>query len=313
MTELEFINTDPRTYGGAGNANLLISSSVVDLGVDNTPEPPYYIQGLTIPFYSEDGLNLQPTLKEVEEFRFTFTEGVVRSRVLDRQKRNGWYFFRVEQAIVNTLPPATATVGIGTPAEQDIYTFTDSNFIFVPYITLAFTNSDYNATINNASKAKFNSVAQVVDRSSDSANPTNLQAIIDFRATPAQVQNCTYTKAGIVNARYDGTKLTSGSIPGNDPAVGLRSFEGSIHPQDSSINTIKNINLSDRVVKNLYFNALVSGSHPNKKVQTFPSGSNYIYEGQGNKFIRLVERKIYSVEKGVVFTTNGFGVVTDVN
>jgi hypothetical protein len=312
MTELEFINTDPRTYGGANNANLLISSSVVNPGVDNTPVAPFYIQGLTIPFYDENGLNLQPTLKEVEEFRFDFTEGVVQSRVLDRQKRTGWYFFRIEQVVINTLPPVSATVGIGTPAEQDIYTYTDSNFIFIPYISLGFINNDYNALLNNAVKPKPNSVAQVVDRSSDSANPTNLQAVINLTATPADVQNCSYTKAGIINARYNGSKLTSGSIPGDDPALGLREFEGSIHSAGSDVQTIKNINLADRNVQTLYFNAFVSGSHPNKTVQTFPSGSNYIYQGQGNRFVRLVDRKIYSIEKGEVYITDQLGVVTGI-
>lgn len=313
MTELEFINTDPRTYGGAGNANLLMSSSVTNPGVDNTPVAPFHIQGLTIPFYDSNGLNLRPTLKEVDEIRFSFTEGVVKAKVLDRQKRNGWFFFRVEDVVVTTLPPVTATVAIGTPAEQDIYTYSDSDFIFIPYTSLDFNNNDYNALLNNASVAKSNAVAQIVDRSSDAANPTNLQAIITFTATPAQVQNCTYTKAGIVNSRYDGTKLTSGSIPGNEPALGLREFQGSTHPEGSSVTTIKNINLADRTVKTLYFNAFVSGSHPNKTVQTFPSGSNYIFEEQGNKFVRLVNRKIYSVEKGVVYSTNEFGVVDSVN
>lgn len=313
MTELEFINTDPRNYGGVGNANLLMSSSVVDPGVDNTPLPPFNIQGLTIPFFTEQGLNIQPALKEVEEFRFAFTEGILSSKVLDRQKRNGWYFFRIEQVTVNTLPPSTGTVGIGTPSQQEIYTQPDCDFIFIPYVSLGFFNNDYNALINNASIPKPNDVAQVVDRSTDSINPTNLDAVITFTATPADVQNCFYTKAGIVNGRYDGTKLTSGSLPGNDPALGLREFDGSIHPQDSSTTTIKNINLSDREVETLYFNAQVSGSHPNKKVQTFPSGSNYIYQGQGNKFIRLVNRKIYSIEKGVVFSTDELGIVTDVN
>jgi hypothetical protein len=268
---------------------------------------------MTIPFYTDAGINLQPTLKEADEIRFNFTEGVVRSRILDRQKRNGWYFLRFEEVQVQTLPPVTGVVGIGTPAEQSIYTFSNSNFIYIPYIRSSFINNNYNALINNATVPKVNAVAQVVDRSSDAQNPTNLQAIINLSATPAEVQNCSYTKAGIVNARYNGTKLTSGSVPGDDPAIGLREFEGSIHPEGSSIETIKNINLADRDVKPIYFNALLSGSFPTRNVQSFPSGSNLLFEEQGNRFIRLVNRKIYSVEIGEVFSTNELGTVTSVS
>lgn len=313
MTELEFINTDPRSYGGAGNTNLLISSSVINPGVDNTPTGSLFIQGMTIPFYTSTGINLQPTIKEADEIRFNFTEGVVKAKILDRQKRTGWYFLRIEQVKVDTLPPVTGVVGVGTPAEQSIYTFSNSNFIYIPYIRSSFINSDYNAILNNATQPKTNAVAQIVDRSSDAQNPTNLQAIINFTAPPADVQNCSYTKAGIVNSRYDGTKLNSGSIPGDDPAIGLREFIGSIHPEGSSIETIKNINLADRDVKPIYFNALLSGSFPTRNVQSFPSGSNLLFEEQGNKFVRLVNRKVFSVEKGQVYSTDELGVVTGIS
>lgn len=312
MTELEFINTDPRSYGDGPNVNLLYSSSVADPGVDNTPTPPFIIQGISIPFAANNNISVVNALKEVESIKFDFTEGFVTLTVTARQKKNGWFFLRTEPVEFNTLPTLVEIVAPGSPFEQNIYRYDNSNFIFLPYTQISFINNDYNVLFNNASISKKNAIAQVVDRTSDAANPTNLVAILNQTATPAEIQNCSYTKAGIVNARYNGTKLNSGSIPGNDPALGLREFKASIHPIGSSNNTINSINLSDREVVNVFFNPFVSGSHPTKVVQNFPSGSNFLFQEQGNKFIRLVNSKVFSTERGEIYVTDELGTVTAV-
>jgi len=312
MTELEFINANPSNYGEGANVNLLYSSSVADPGVDNTPTAPFVIQGISIPFIAENGVDVSNALKEVKTLRFDFTNGVTELNITARQKKNGWYFLRTSPVTFNTLPTLVSIIGPGTAYEQNIYRYDNSNFIFLPYTQLSFINNDYNVLFNNASISKPNAVAQVVDRSTDAANPTNLLAILNQTATPAEIQNCSYTKVGIVNARYDGTKLNSGSIPGNDPALGLKEFKGSKHPIDASNDKISNINLADRDTISVYFNPLVSGSHPTKAVQTFPSGSNYLYEEQDNRFIRIVNSKVFSTEKGEIYSTDEFGVVNSV-
>jgi len=312
MTELEFIDTDPRNYGSGPNINLLYSSSVADPGVDNTPTPPFIIQGVSVPFIADNGVNISAALKEVEALRFEFTEGVTTLNVTARQKQNGWFFLRTDSVPFNTLPSLVEVVLPGTPYEQSIYRFDNTSLIFLPYVQLSFINNDYNVLFNNATLSKTNAIAQKVDRYSDAANPTNLAAIINQTAAPAEVQNCSYTKAGLINARYEGTKLTSGSIPKNEPALSLRDFEGSLHSIGSSDNTIKSINFSDREIKNIYFNASISGSHPNKAVQSFPDTTNLLFEEQGNRFIRVVNRKVFAVELNKVYTTNEFGEVSTV-
>lgn len=312
MTELEFLNTNPGNYGDGANVNLLYSSSVADPGVDNTPLPPFVIQGVSIPFNAANGINISNALKEVETLRFDFTNGVTELNITARQKKNGWYFLRTEPTTFNTLPNLVSVIAPGTPFEQNIYRFDNSNFIFLPYTQLSFINNDYNVLFNNATISKVNAVAQVVDRSTDAANPTNLLAVINQSAQQAEIQNCSYTKAGLINARYEGTKLTSGSIPGNDPALGLKEFKASKHPLGASNTNIVNINLADREVKGVYFNPLISGSHPTKAVQTFPSGSNYLYEEENSRFIRIVNSKVFSVEKGEIYTTDELGVIISV-
>ena len=69
MTELDFISTSPLDYGGNANVNLLVSSSVVNPGVDNTPTGSLTLVGMTIPFQDDAGAKLVSALKEIEELR----------------------------------------------------------------------------------------------------------------------------------------------------------------------------------------------------------------------------------------------------
>ena len=305
MTEQEFIQSNPEDLSGTGYTNLLMSSSVVQPGVDNTPLPPYHLRGMTIPYTTANGVNIQTVLDQADEFRFQYTEGTVRAKITARQRRKGYYFFRFEEVVLNTIPTSFRTIG-----GQQIPIFTNSNYIFIPYSTVPFFNNDYNPVIGNAIGAKLNAVALVVDRNSSQANPTNLEAIIGGGAQRAAIQNCSYTKIGIINSRYQGTKLNSGSIPGDDPALSLKEFEGSIHAFDASTITIKGINTSDRDLKPVYFTPYLSGSHPNKKLSEFPDVNTYMYIEEKNRFRRIVNSKIFSTDKGLVYTSDELGKVT---
>ena len=82
MTELDFISTSPLDYGGNVNVNLLVSSSVVNPGVDNTPTGSLTVVGMTIPFQDDEGTSLNSALKEIDELRH---EMMLLSQ--DKQKR----------------------------------------------------------------------------------------------------------------------------------------------------------------------------------------------------------------------------------
>ena len=132
MTELEFISTNPTSYG-SGNTNLLISSSVS--GSEDTPIAPFTIQGMTVPFNSKAGTDVVSALKETEVLKFEFQGTIVESRIIARQKKSGYYYFRLTPVVVNQLPPLNI--------ESD-YEFVDSEFIFKPYFETDFFNNDFN-------------------------------------------------------------------------------------------------------------------------------------------------------------------------
>ena len=315
MTLQEFIAQRPQSYG-SGNANLLYSSSVSGSG--NTPIPPFHLQGLTIPFTSQEGTNVAAAFKELTNINFDYTTGTVEAKITGRQKRNQYFYFTFEEVVVNQLP----TVIGGNPI------YGDSEFVFTPYVTLAFNNNDYNPLINNSEGSKRNATVQKVDRFADAVNPTNFDAILSQSAESAELQNCAYSKTGLISGRYNGSKntaagsthlankaeltsyVTSNAITGNNPAQAYKVFEGSTHSDDADTSTIKQINQSDRKLTKVFFQSEISGSHPTKSFPDFPSLTTLVFTEEGNSLISLVKSKVYSIDKGQVFTTNQLGEVT---
>jgi len=349
MTELEFKNTNPTDYG-SGNINLLYSSSI-GTGSYELPAnhygasgsfaydkevqtivgkeyyladaifPPYRILGLTIPFNSANDVSLEQKLSAVTKIRFTIGGTPATVNVIQTAKNAGYYFIRTQPTDVFAFPTDLDTSG--TPLDSVV------EFIFDPFLVAKFNNSDFNALIGNASTNSTSDVALEVDRSTDPLKPSNLDAIISKTATRASVQYSNYTIAGWTNARYEGTKLTSGSIFGDDPALALKSFKASVHPLDSDVDTILSAGQGDTDTRTLYFNveqpprlyqpagsSIMTRTGPYVIAGTFPIAQNNYYDGnfifglEGGKFVRVVDRKIHATDKGSVYVTNEFGRAT---
>lgn len=317
MTIEEFKETDPNGYG-VGNINLLFSSSIVDPGIDNTPIPPFVIQGLSVPYRDTQGTDLSAVLRQVTEIRFPFVSSSIQATIIGRQRRTNYFYFTVEDIAVNELPTEIPNLG---------YVQGSTDFVILPYSVDNFYNSDYNPTQNNSDGNKLNASAVKVDRFSSQTIPTNLQAIIAGTATPAEIQNCSYTKMGIASSRYLGAKSTGAGpsyqrnkerhteyvlnnlVPGNSPALAFKEFKGSTHSSDANTSTIKAIQQSDRELVSVYFNVGVVNNGGTFEFPNFPYSGTYIYTEDGNRFVRLVNSKVYSIDKGEVYSTDEFGEV----
>jgi len=343
MTILEFKTTNPSDYG-AGNINLLYSSSV-STGSQELPSgrypsvsydsssidsngdtvyfkadayfPPYQILGLTIPFQSTNAVSLESTLNQVTSIKFTINGEEIETPVIQISKQNQYFYLETTPTSISVLPVEDDVEG--TPTEFSV------EFIFFPYVTSKFDNSDFNALQGNATAIIKSTAALEVDRDTDNINPSNLDAIISKTATPAQIQYSNYTTTGWSNARYSGTKLDSGSVPGDDPAMTFKFFRGSIHPLDSNVATIIELGTGDPGAKTIYFkidnnqSAYIQSQSLEHIVEgTFPSisGSFNFFDGSilfeeiEGRFIRLVDKKIHAADKGSVFITDQDGKVT---
>ena len=299
----EFIALNPAAFsnyaGGVGNINLLVSSSVsASINI-----APFVIQGMTIPFRSQDKTSIRSALTEMNNVTYTYGGTEYTSDIVGRQQQNTHYYFRLRDTVATSLPVDDAA---GNPRELL------SPLIFEPYVAKGFENSEFYPLQGNSTVEKKNTVRQQVDRNTGIANPSNLSAIISQSAAFAQVQDSNYTIAGIVRARYEGTKLNSGSVVGNDPALALRSFEGSIYSEDATVVTIKAQLYADREIEEIFFNANTIKSASIMSVQNFPSASNIIFTPEGNVFNRIVTSRVYSIDTDEVYNVDLNGIVTSV-
>tara|TARA_R110000851_G_scaffold722_1_gene2394 strand:- start:3442 stop:4464 length:1023 start_codon:yes stop_codon:yes gene_type:complete len=332
MTELEFQNTDPTKYN-EGNCNLLYSSSISTGSFDlpsNYPTgsssptesggvyyldgaffPPYTILGLTIPNNSTNDVSVEQTLQSVKAVKFTFAGTVVSLKVLGISKRSNYYYLRTQPRIVNTFPEGRD--------QSDIPLISGLEFIFTPFLKEKFSNSDYNALIGNATTQRSNGAVQV-DRLVGQASPSNYHALVSGSASPAAVQYSNYTITGLSNARYSGTKLQSGSVEGEDPAMGLRSFTGIINELDSKNVTIlaqsegsKDIYFTIDRKPTAYFrstdvfNNFTGSSFPTPGNLGGGQNGSILYEEDGNRFVRIVNKKVHAIDRGSIFITDENG------
>jgi len=334
MTELEFISTDPTLYGShTSNINLLISSSLVVSGTVKIPTGSIYLQGMTIPFVSKENVNIGTALRDVTSVRFKLAGSVIKAPIIARQHKNNYYFFRIQSTFLPALPSGFSIVG-----DQRIYSASNAELILIPYISTPFQNSDYNPLISTTQISEKSPVRQVVDRVADQIEPTNLIAILSQSATPAEVQESSYTKASIINGRYNGSVMDNEGIPGDDPALNIRSFAGSIYPVGADVTTV--VKSTNVTTENIYFNVakipskqippgvkynsnisfpsitgslrIVSSSYTNNALDSntvYVLEGNLLYQEQDKKFVRITDSKVFAPEKGTVFTTDEFGRV----
>ena len=349
MTELEFINTNPGVSGSAAvlvdNINVFYSSSLVQLFNPNTNtyEPtsiadlskPVAIIGMSIPFkYIEGNVDIQQTILQAENITFKYSGAgdvdghtYLTATIVERVRRATYFYIRLNPLI---LDPANYTIGqvqlgnknefIPSPTADPQFNTVQyfqqpSEIIFNPYISTVFNNSPDNPLISNATVLRKANYVQQVDRNEDPIEPTNLAQILLNQASAAEIQDSNYTTAGIINARYVGSKLNSGSVPGNDPALSLVSIRASLHPSGSNFTKVKGINLSDREVQQVYFTPQVTNNVAGGKTRiyggnkSFPTQPNLLYLEEGNRFVRISNRDIYSIDEDKMHSTNNLGTI----
>jgi len=329
----QFSNTKPQD----GTINLLYSQSIADSGN-------FTIIAANVPFESGNGVNIENSLQELTEFTinkklaFDNIDKVV-FNVSQKTRKSGYYFLQFnETSYINNatfvlgdestfisesfVTSSTGTSGPFTSDQNGSYSnipsaSADEAVLVDPFIVGTFSNSDFEPLISNATTLEPNSFQFLVDRNEDLINPKNYQAIVSRSAVKANVQDSNYSDTGLINARYVGTKLTSGSIVGDDPGMSFLRFGGSIHKDDADNATIAAISPQERVIENVYFNfdntKIISSSASESSFLSVPQIGNYLYryDNSINRYSRLVNTKIFNLESGTVITTDLAGLVLD--
>lgn len=149
----------------------------------------------------------------------------------------------------------------------------------------------------------------------------------------ASIQDSSYSSKAWRNIRYDGVEETNLDIIGNEPALAFREFEGAVYPSDAVAATVKAILDADREIVSIYFtnfnksnelrgknpggtSTLPVFTHGSIEIVTSPTANRFtlLYEEQDSsrRLIPLSSKKIYSIDKGVVYTTDEDGKISGV-
>jgi len=325
----QFSNTKPQN----GTINLLYSQSIGQSGN-------FTIVGACIPFESANGINIENSLQQLTEFTINKKDSPetidkVIFDVSQKTRKSGYYFVQFDQS--SYINNETFVLGDNSTFVSESFTSSSINYesdqngsfnnipsateneavLLDPFIVGTFTNSEYETLLSNATNLEPNSFKFIVDRNESQINPKNFESIISRSAVKANVQDSNYTDTGLTNSRYSGTKLTSGSVVGDSPGLSFTQFGGSIHTDDSDNITISKINASERIIEQIYFDfdkdRIISSSATVSSYSRIPQVGNYVYEfdTESNRYVRLVNSKVFNIESGRVVTTDQAGLVID--
>jgi len=178
-----------------------------------------------------------------------------------------------------------------------------------------FKNNDYNSQFNNAIEPRrgylTGSAGTVkggvfeVDysRSGSSLSARNLEAILSNTAITASFQESNLYSKTWTSARYDGSKLNSGSLFYNDPALTFKKFDAVRYPLLVSSSFIRSQSFSDLEFEEFYFNPPFKTIRPGTadKLVSYQQGSiidippvgQPVYELAGNEFKRITKTKLF--------------------
>lgn len=270
----DFKNTDP----GLGNVRFAYNTSNL-------------ITGLTI---STDDCSGNSRVESISNLN-SITIGSATVNTVNGEAYSGYYYYDVS--------PTVATSSV-----ESYSTCTTSTLDPAPSID-TFRNSNYNAEFNNAieprriqrtgSFASDQSGVFVIDRKNNQIEPSNLDSIISGSAVTASFQESNLYSKAWTSGRYDGAKLTSGSLYLNEPALSFKSFEAARFSLFESSSLIRSTSLSDLNIETFYFNppfkTIRTGlvSYFQGSIIEQPPANQPVYELVDKDFKRLTRSKLY--------------------
>ena len=173
-----------------------------------------------------------------------------------------------------------------------------------------FRNSPFNATFNNAleirriqrtgSLSDNSSGIYKLDKRADQIRPANMESVLSGSATTASFQESNlYTKSWTL-PRYEGSKLDSGSLFFNDPALSFTPFKGVKFPLLESSSYIRELfstnSISQPETNDFFFNPpynYIKGAYEQGSTRPYPPSAQPIYEFVGKEYKRITKSKIY--------------------
>ena len=138
-----------------------------------------------------------------------------------------------------------------------------------------------------------------INNRSGSLIPQNLNAILSGSAITASFQESNLYSKAWTSGRYDGSKLTSGSLYLNDPALLFTPFNAAKFSLFESSSVIRSSSTSDLTIEEFYHNPPFKQNRTGLKsyfqgsTTDRPPANQPVYELVGKEFKRITRSKLY--------------------
>ena len=204
---------------------------------DTLPDTTSTVHAVNINTTACFNVSVFDSIAELTQLSFTVNGEVVTTQVVYKiNKGNYWHFKVVPFQVSSTAEDNGCNLTLFEPS----------------IVSTAFTNSDFNAILSNATFSRTSDFIFDVDRIRNQSEPTNLAAILDDSADQAPVQDSSYSSIGITNSRYNGSKTNIDEY-GFSAAINASMFEGAIYAQDKYLPLICSQSTEDRPTKDYLF------------------------------------------------------------
>jgi len=296
-----FINTAPE----AGEARFLWSGST---GADTSVTAS--VVGMTISIFDCNGSSRAESISNLS----SFTIGSDILSTFNKQDKTNYFYYEVVPTVTGSLADAEGTC-------------TETSLTPPPKIT-TFKNSEYNAVFNNAvdirriqryetgSSGFSNGVFELVKTNSQ-LTPQNLNAVMSGSAATASFQESNIYSNTWTLPRYEGSKLDSGSLFYNDPALSFKGFNAIKYKLTESSSAIRSQSVveTELFYFNPPFNTLRSGlrGYFQGSETDIPPSSQPIYELVGKEFKRITRSKLYLPNTDDVIRVEGYQAFYEAN
>jgi len=297
----DFINTAPES----GEARFLWSGST---GADSSVTAS--VVGMTISIFDCNGNSRAESISNLS----LFTIGSDILSTYNKQDKTNYFYYEVVPTVTGSLADAEGTC-------------TETSLTPPPKIT-TFKNSEYNAVFNNAvdirriqryetgSSGFSNGVFELVKTNSQ-LTPQNLNAVMSGSAATASFQESNIYSKSWTLPRYEGSKLSSGSLFYNDPALSFKGFNAIKYKLTESSSAIRS--QSNVETELFYFNppfaTLRSGlrGYFQGSETDIPPTSQPVYELVGKEFKRITRSKLYLPNTDDVIRVEGYQAFYEAN
>lgn len=297
----DFINTAPES----GEARFLWSGST---GADSSVTAS--VVGMTISIFDCNGNSRAESISNLS----SFTIGSDTLSTFNKKDRTNYFYYEVVPTVTGSLATAEGTC-------------TETSLTPPPKIT-TFKNSEYNAVFNNAvdirriqryetgSSGFSNGVFELVKTNSQ-LTPQNLNAVMSGSAATASFQESNIYSKSWTLPRYEGSKLNSGSLFYNDPALSFKGFNAIKYKLTESSSAIRS--QSNVETELFYFNppfaTLRSGlrGYFQGSETDIPPSSQPVYELVDKEFKRITRSKLYLPNTDDVIRVEGYQAFYEAN